>query len=85
MYHSLILTFKSTFCKQTVQNLMHHILGRLIWFCTVSCCPVKWTLGFYGLTINCIKNVVLYLNGPEFTYFFDKNIEYMYLVHLGLI
>ena len=34
------------FCKQTVKNLIRrHVLWRLIWFCTVCRCPIKWTIG----------------------------------------
>ena len=45
--------FKRNVCKQTVENLIrHHILLRLIWFCTVCRCPTKKTVGLYGLNIN---------------------------------
>ena len=38
------------FCKQTVNFLIrHHIMWCLIWNCTVCLCPIKRTLGFYGL------------------------------------
>ena len=37
--------FKSSFCKQIVWKL---ISRRLIWFCTVYWCPIKWTLGLYS-------------------------------------
>ena len=42
--------FKSSFCKQTVENLIRCLVSRrLIWFCTVCRCPTKSTLGLYGL------------------------------------
>ena len=47
--------FKSTFCKQTVQNLIRRpILRRLIWvFFTVYLCPIKRMLGLNVLiTMN---------------------------------
>ena len=43
-------SFKRSFCKQTVENLIRRrVLRRLIWFCTVCRCPIKRTLDLYGL------------------------------------
>ena len=43
--------FKSTCCKQTVQNLIRRDTAewRLIWFFTVWRCPIKSMLGLNGL------------------------------------
>ena len=50
--------FKRTFCKQTVANLIRRrVLRRLIWFCNVYRCPIKRTLGLYGL--NCFVALCL--------------------------
>ena len=50
--------FKRTFCKQTVANLIRRrVLRHLIWFCNVNRCPIKRTLGLYGL--NCFVALCL--------------------------
>ena len=59
------LIFKSTFCKQTVQNLIRRrVLWCLIWFFTVCRCPIRRTLGLNGLSYFCLELkglILLYL------------------------
>ena len=56
-----------TICKQTVETLIKcHILWNLIRVCTVCPCPIKRTLGLYGLIHVakleiCTINYILYI------------------------
>ena len=53
--------FNKTFCKQTVKILIRHRIMRcLIWVCTVCLCPIKRTLGIYGLK-QCVLLVFIIL------------------------
>ena len=50
--------FKSTFCMQTVQNLIKHcILQHLIRFCTVWGCTIKRRFHF-NIRINMMNNSI---------------------------
>ena len=49
-YFSFLIKFDRIFCKQKAKSLIRRrVLRRLIWFCTVCLCPIKRTLGLYGL------------------------------------
>ena len=51
--------FNIRFCKQTVKILIkHRILRCLIWTGTVCPCPIKRTLGLYGLTTGTNSNCI---------------------------
>ena len=47
---SCLFNFDKKFCSQKVETLIRRrILRRLILVCTVCLCPIKKTLGLYGL------------------------------------
>ena len=49
-FFSFYSIFIRTFCKQRVENLIRRrVVRRLIWVCTVCICPIKSTLGLYGV------------------------------------
>ena len=51
----MYLNYNRTFCLQAVETLIerrktHRVLRRLIFVGAVLLCPIKMTLGLYGLT-----------------------------------
>ena len=50
VFFIFIQILKRALCKKTVEALIRRgILWHLIWVCTVCLCPIKRTLGLYGL------------------------------------
>ena len=66
LFHS---NFKSTFCKQTVQNLTRRrVMRRLIWFFTVCRCPIRRTIGLNRLNSNLWKSKCVLSGNTVITY-----------------